>query len=108
MSSRTVLIRQRILSSLPKTASKTIPLTEAAGCFLAEDVYAKLTLPPYDVSSMDGYAINSTDIINNPSLKIVDIAAAGRPSSEIISKGTTIRIFTGATLPLATDSVVMF
>ena len=52
----------RILTSLSTTTTTRVLLAEALGQILAEDIHATLTLPPEDVSAMDGYAVRADDV----------------------------------------------
>lgn len=83
--------------------------TEAAlGFVLAGDVLAPLSLPSFRQSSMDGFAINHSDITGpNTSLTIIDEAKAGESSVQRLVKGEAIRIFTGAPVPEGATAVIM-
>ena len=77
---------------------------ECLGYICAEDLYAKLDMPPFDKSSMDGYAFKwkegQTEYIND------GIIAAGEPSNEPLEEGHCIAIMTGALLPFGADTVI--
>lgn len=90
------------------TGKRTVPLAQAVGRVLAEDVSAPLALPPFDNSAVDGYACRFEDLAAlGPSvLPIAGRVAAGETPSEFPS-GSTVRIFTGAPLPPGADTVVM-
>lgn len=88
-----------------------LPLLEAHGCVLAEDVTAQWPLPSFDNTSMDGYAVQSADLTTassqaRVSLKVVDDVPAGYRATEQVTPGTAIRIMTGAPLPDGADAVV--
>ena len=86
----------RILASLSPTTPTRLLLTEALGHMLAEDIQAKLTLPPHDVSAMDGYAVRADDVTDCPAkLTRVGEAAAGHPWAGRVESGQAVRIFTG-------------
>ena len=91
---------------------ETVGLKSARGRTLATTVTGKLDFPHWDNSAMDGYAVRYEDVKdcsqNNPvSLDIVaEIAAGDRPKTDIRS-GQTARIFTGAMLPIGTDTIVI-
>ncbi len=77
------------------------------GRTIAEDVVARLAMPPFDQSAMDGYALASSCARTIPArLEVVGRTAAGDPPAAVQS-GTARRIFTGAAMPLGADSVVM-
>jgi molybdopterin molybdotransferase len=84
---------------------KVVPLAMAAGFTLAEDVYAKLDIPAFEQSSMDGYAIRFEDA-GSP-LTIHGEMQAGATVHSTLVPGHASRIFTGAPLPLGADTVVM-
>lgn len=85
-----------------------VALDEALGCVLAEAITATEDVPPFDNSSMDGFAVRAVDTLSAPvSLRVVDTAFAGRPSSHSIEVGEAIRIMTGAVLPEGANAVCM-
>ena len=100
--------RQRILDALEPTSSTTIPLSQALGRFLADDIPAILTLPPHDVSAMDGYAVRAADVATCPAELIrVGESAAGHPWRGHLESGQAVRIFTGAYVPSGADTIVI-
>ena len=56
----------KILASLSPTMPTRLLLADALGQTLAEDIHAELTLPPHDVSAMDGYAVRADDVADCP------------------------------------------
>ena len=100
--------RQRILDALEPTSSTTIPLSQALGRFLADDIPARSTLPPHDVSAMDGYAVRAADVATCPAELIrVGESAAGHPWPGHLESGQAVRIFTGAYVPNGADTIVI-
>lgn len=98
----------RILASLQPTAVQRLPLADALGYFLADDIKAKLTLPPHDVSSMDGFAVRAQDVAACPaSLTRVGESAAGHPWPGRLGPQQAVRIFTGAYVPDGADCIVI-
>ncbi|HUH43218.1 MAG TPA: molybdopterin molybdotransferase MoeA [Sulfurimonas sp.] len=85
---------------------KIIPIENALGYVLAQDVIALHNLPPYDNSAMDGYAIKADDA--QMSLKVKHTIFAGDNSFEELESGFAIKIMTGAKIPKGSDSVVAF
>ncbi len=88
-----------------------IPLWEAGGRVLAEDIIAKEDVPAFDRSPVDGYAILASDTSgateSNPAvLKVIDTIAAGNYSKKMLTPGTAMRIFTGAPLPQGATSII--
>lgn len=70
---------------------------------LAEDIYAKDNLPPFDKSAMDGYAVKSDDGLM---LKSTQVVKAGDKFTEELKHGETYKIMTGAPIPAGADAVV--
>ncbi|MHA2225272.1 MAG: molybdopterin molybdotransferase MoeA [Candidatus Hodarchaeales archaeon] len=79
---------------------------------LAEDVYAKRSIPPFDRSAMDGYAVRANDTFgaseNNPlALTIIDKLQIGQVPMTKVKEGTLIKIPTGGMMPEGADAVLM-
>ncbi len=96
--------RSRILASLLPTGPQTVALAQAHGRILAQDVLARLTHPPQDVSAMDGYAVRAADL--DPRL-VIGAAPAGHPFSGHVGPGEAVRLFTGSEIPAGADAVVL-
>ncbi|MFM9134995.1 MAG: gephyrin-like molybdotransferase Glp [bacterium] len=109
---RSVEEHQRIaLEAVRPLEPITLPLLDAAGCVLAEEVTAAWPLPSFDNSSMDGYAVLAADVASaSPEspvvLDVVDDVPAGYRATERVSPGRAIRIMTGAPLPDGAEAVV--
>jgi molybdopterin molybdotransferase len=73
---------------------------------LADDVFTTIDTPPFDNSAVDGYAFSFADWDGNSALKVIGEIQAGSTHAEI-GKGEAVRIFTGAAIPKATDTVIM-
>ena len=88
-----------------------VPIEEAAGRVIAEDVVAGFNVPPFDRSSMDGYAIRVKDTIGASmkpvSLKLIGVRNAGEPFDGVVGEGECLEIATGAPVPKGADAVVM-
>ena len=93
----------------PVGGRESVPLRAAAGRVLAADVIAPVSLPPFDNSAVDGYAVRARDLDggHDSRLTIVDRVAAGHSASHTLHAGETIRIFTGAPMPEGADTVFM-
>lgn len=84
-----------------------VPVREAIGRALAEDVIAPIQLPPFDNSSMDGYAVRAADVAAAPvTLPVAADIAAGAAGSVALQPRTAARIMTGAPIPPGADAVV--
>jgi molybdenum cofactor synthesis domain-containing protein len=95
-----------VIEKARELEAERVPLDEAAGRVLAEDVYADTDLPPFDRATMDGYAVRSEDLRETPArLRLVGEAAAGSGWRGTLGAGEAVRIMTGAPLPSGADSV---
>lgn len=109
---RTVEEHQRIVAGLiTARPAVTLPLADAEGLVLAADVIAPLSLPGFDNSAMDGYAVLATDVAgadtDNPvKLPVAEDIPAGRTDALTLAPGTAHRIMTGAMLPAGATAVV--
>ncbi|MEC3982572.1 molybdopterin molybdotransferase MoeA [Amycolatopsis sp. H20-H5] len=104
--------RETVTKLLGEAPPVTLGLAECAGLVLAADVRAGVSLPPFDNSAMDGYAVRAADIAGaSPAqpvtLPVADDIPAGRTDVAPLAPGTTHRIMTGAPLPPGADAVVM-
>ncbi|MFQ5758320.1 MAG: gephyrin-like molybdotransferase Glp [Candidatus Bathyarchaeia archaeon] len=89
-----------------------VPLSEAHGCVLAEDVMAPIDVPPFNRSTVDGYAVRAADTFgaeeDRPvALEFCGRIAIGEPPTIILKNHRAAEIVTGAPLPGGTDAVVM-
>jgi molybdopterin molybdotransferase len=100
------LIAERVV---PVLELETVPLREAAGRVLADDIIAPVHVPPFDNSAVDGYAVRADDLdaVRETSLTIVDRVAAGHAATHALAASEAIRIFTGAPMPAGADTVFM-
>ncbi|MGW1890202.1 molybdotransferase-like divisome protein Glp [Streptomyces sp. NPDC002004] len=88
-----------------------LQLLDAQGCVLVEDVTVPVSLPPFDNSSMDGYAVRATDVAGASEefpavLTVVGDVAAGQGEQPAVGPGEAARIMTGAPLPPGAEAVV--
>jgi len=98
----------RVLADARPLPAETVPLDEARGRVLTEDLNALRTQPPAAVSAMDGYAVRAADIAQAPvKLKLIGEVAAGHPFDGEVKAGQAARIFTGGVMPAGTDTVVI-
>ncbi len=88
----------------PIDGAETVPLAQAAGRILAQDVEALTAMPPWDRSAMDGYAFAFG---KGRRLRLVGRSLPGRPFSRCVEEGECVAIATGAPLPAGCDSVAM-
>ncbi|MQY15193.1 Molybdopterin molybdenumtransferase 2 [Streptomyces sp. RB5] len=88
-----------------------LQLLEAQGCVLVEDVTVPAALPPFDNSSMDGYAVRVADVVKASEefpvrLTVIGDVAAGSGELPTVGPGQAARIMTGAPLPPGAEAVV--
>ena len=104
-------VLQRHLKPKPLGVEE-IPLLEAHNRVLAEDVTATFDVPPFNRSTVDGYAVKAEDTFgaeeNKPiSLKICGTVNVGEQSKIRVTQGAAAEIATGAPIPRGADAVVM-
>jgi molybdopterin molybdotransferase len=103
--------RDRVLSQVHPLAPLQLPLTDAYGCVVAQDVLATHDLPEFASSAMDGFAARASDLAGaTPShpreLKIVGRALIGHEPDGTVGAGETMHIATGAPVPAGADVIV--
>ena len=102
---------ERVLSGVPVLGTESVTLGEARARVLAEPVVAAREIPPWDNSSMDGYAVRARDTdaasADRPVvLEVVGEVTAGRVAVRALGPSEAYRILTGAPLPPGSDAVV--
>jgi len=93
-----------VLERVRPLAAEPVALREALGRVTAAAVSARVDLPPFPSSAMDGFAIRSADVPGR--LTIVGRAAAGSPAERALEGGEAIEISTGGVVPEGADAVV--
>ncbi len=84
-----------------------VPLSQALGRVLAEDMQSPLQIPAYTNAAMDGYAFCYADVASSKTFQLIGQSLAGHPYQGELTPGCCIRIMTGAKLPPGLDTVVM-
>ena len=98
--------REAIRSCLSRVAEvERVPVRQALGRVLAQDIVPDINVPAHDNSAMDGYAVRFADL--DKPLKEVGTALAGKPFSGKVGAGECVRIMTGAVMPQGADTVVI-
>ena len=102
---------EQVLSPIRPLDVERIPLRSALGRVLAEDVVSPVEHPPWDNSSMDGYAVRGVDVraasLASPvRLDVLETVRAGQRPSRVLEKGAAIRVMTGAPVPEGADTVI--
>ncbi len=100
-----------VLEHCPSLTSEEVPLAEAGGRVLAEEVIAGGDLPPFAQAAMDGYAVRAAEVAAaTPAapvcLRVAGEAVAGEGPGATLAAGTALRVMTGAPLPAGADAVV--
>jgi len=101
----------RISGSVRALPTVRVPLADALGCVLAEDLLSPITLPHWDNSAMDGYAVHGEDVLGAEethavSLPVVGTIPAGGFAERALARGEAMRIMTGAPMPTGADTVI--
>jgi molybdopterin molybdotransferase len=101
--------KRLIWNTIQPLSPEKVPLAQAYGLVLSEDVRSAVDVPSFDQSSMDGYAFSLEDFQKGrgAGLRIQGVIPAGKPSTVPLSSGEAARIFTGGALPQGADTVVM-
>ncbi len=104
---------ERVLERIEPMAPFEHPLMDAIGLPVAEDLHAPVSLPLFDNSGMDGYAVSFRDVADateeRPAhLPVVGEIAAGQATIFALTPGTAVRIMTGAPTPEGCTAVVPF
>lgn len=86
-------------------SGELVHIDDAWGRVLAHAVTATRALPPWDNSSMDGFAVRSADLPGT--LPVAGVVAAGHALDAVLAPGTALRIMTGAPMPAGADAVVI-
>ncbi len=101
----------RILNTVHELTPTRTALDHALGCVLATDIRSRVSLPGFDNSAMDGYAVYSSDVADASSQAPVQLPvegdiAAGDTTHHRLRAGRTFRIMTGAPVPIGADAIV--
>lgn len=101
-----------VLSAFGPRGVERVSLLEAAGRVLAVAPRARVDLPPFDNSAMDGYAVRAADVVGasegSPvTLPVCGESRAGGGAPDALPAGSAMRIFTGAVMPAGADAVIM-
>ena len=109
---RSVEEHQRVVTELiTARPAVAVELRDAEGLVLAEDVTATLSLPVFDNSAMDGYAVRADEVASATAehpvkLPVAEDIPAGRTDIPVLDPGTAHRIMTGAPIPAGATAIV--
>jgi molybdopterin molybdotransferase len=96
-----------ILTAVRPLETEELQLFEAGDRVLAETVLARISLPRFDNSSMDGYAVRVADAVAGAVLRVAGEQPAGPDQGLKVEVGTAVRVYTGAPIPAGANAVVM-
>jgi molybdenum cofactor synthesis domain-containing protein len=97
-----------VRSRVRRLDAVTVPLSDALGLVLAEDVLTDGPVPPFESSAVDGFAVRSADVDRvGAELPVSGTVLAGDPGDAPLAHGTAVRIMTGAPVPPGADAIVM-
>jgi molybdopterin molybdotransferase len=99
--------RTQVLQAVRTLPSRRVALSQALDCFAAQDYFARLSLPAFDNSAMDGYAVVASSCKKGGQLRVIGEQPAGPDRQLRVSDGEAVRIFTGAPVPQGADAIVM-
>ncbi len=99
--------KKEVVKNSKHLSKNILSVENALDCVLANDIFSPINLPPFNQSSMDGYAFILEDLLNNIPIHIIGEIAAGKNFSYKLKSGEAIRIFTGAKIPEGSNCVVM-
>jgi molybdopterin molybdotransferase len=103
--------RRIVVESCAPLPPERVPLGRALGRSLADEVRSEVSIPPFDNSAMDGFAVRAEEtaaaLAGRPvRLRVVGESRAGRPADRTLGAGEAIRISTGAMIPSGADAVL--
>jgi len=100
--------RAAILNAVvPVARTEIVQIKAALGRVLADDVHARVNVPPHDNSAMDGFALRGSELkAGKVSLRITGVALAGKAYAGVVGAGECVRIMTGAVMPADCDTVI--
>lgn len=96
----------QVLALAERLPAVEVPVGDGDGLVLAEDLVARLAVPPFDNSAMDGFAVRSRDLAEGVRLRVVGDIPAGADSTPRVGPGEAARIMTGAPVPTGADAVL--
>ena len=95
-----------VLSAAEPGESLPLPLDDALGLFLTEDIGPDIDIPPFNKATMDGYALRAGDCRPGAVLPVVGRILAGGKLIESVPPGSAAKIMTGAPMPSDCDTVL--
>ena len=98
---------QHLVQTLAPIATEELPLMQALGRIVAEDIISPINVPAHDNSAMDGFAFDGAQLGTSPlKLRVVGKALAGKAWQGSVARGECVKIMTGAVMPLGLNTVI--
>lgn len=98
---------QHLVQTLPAIATEELPLMQALGRIVAQDIISPINVPAHDNSAMDGFAFDGAQLSSSPlKLRVVGKALAGKAWQGSMLTGECVKIMTGAVMPLGLNTVI--
>ena len=98
---------QHLLQTRPPLTTEELPLMQAFGRIVAEDIISPINVPAHDNSAMDGFALDGKQLGSSPlTLRVVGTALAGKAWQGSVKSGECVKIMTGAVMPAGLDTVI--
>ena len=98
---------QHLVQALPPVVAEELPLMQALGRIVAEDIISPIHVPAHDNSAMDGFAFDGKQLGLTPlKLRVVGTALAGKAWQGNVKTGECVKIMTGAVMPAGLDTVI--
>lgn len=101
--------KEIILENIEENSFEEVSLYDGLNRVLYEDIYSKISNPPFSKSPLDGYALKGEELErleNYKEFQVIDKIFAGEVSQKVVEKGQCIRIMTGAKIPVGCNCVV--
>lgn len=100
--------QRRVFDNVAPLAPCEVSCADSVNMVLASDVVAGEDVPPFANTAVDGYAVQSRDVVGAPvELRVIGVCAAGDAKQWQVNAGEALRIMTGAPMPGGADAVVM-
>jgi molybdopterin molybdotransferase len=97
---------ETVLAAVSPLDVAAVHLEDALGRFAARDVTSSIAIPPWDNSSMDGYAVRASDVAAGAKLRVAATIRAGGLAERALEPGEAMKIMTGAPVPAGADTVI--
>jgi molybdopterin molybdotransferase len=99
--------KKLLFQQFPIKTLERIDISQSLNKVIAEDIFSPIDQPSFNNSSMDGYALATTDNLSQKTYEVIGEIKAGDTSNYKLTPGQAVRIFTGALVPDSADSIVI-